>query len=173
MGPIAVGLIGLAIYIVNAQPTSSVELLPDADGKTGSVIVKAESGQQSVSTAFGSASVNRRGSIHTTNEDAGQVQQRYAATLAARPLAPVSFMVFFEFGSAVDIAPVFQPTLDKLKATWSDPVPSLPLKIIRIVTDPVILVFLIAIAVLIFYAVKCRKECPECPTLGTKTETSL
>ena len=116
MGPIAVGLIGLAIYIVNAQPTSSVVLLPDADGRTGSVIVKAESGQQSVSTAFGSASVNRRGSIHTTNEDAGQVQQRYAATLAARPLAPVSFMVFFEFGSAVDIAPVFQPTLDRLKA---------------------------------------------------------
>jgi hypothetical protein len=63
--------------------------------------------------------------------------------------------------------------LDKIKATWSDPVPSRPLKFIRIVTDPVILVFLIAIAVLIFYAVKCRKECPECPTLATKTDTSL
>ena len=63
--------------------------------------------------------------------------------------------------------------LDKLKATWSDPESSLPLKLIRIVTDPVILVFLIAIAVLIFYAVKCRKECPECPTLATKTDTSL
>jgi OmpA-OmpF porin, OOP family len=48
--------------------------------------------------------------------DAGLVQQRYGATLAARPPAPVSFTVFFEFGSAVDIAPVFQPTMDKIKA---------------------------------------------------------
>ena len=63
--------------------------------------------------------------------------------------------------------------LDKLTATWSAPVASRPLKLIRIGTDPVILVFLIAIAVLIFYAVKCRKECPECPTLATKTDTSL
>jgi len=117
MGLIAVGLVGLAIFIVNSQPTSTVVLLPDADGKTGSVIVKTEGQQQAVSAAYASASVNRRGTIHAAGEDAGQVQQRYAATLAARPLAPVSFTVFFEFGSAVDIAPVFQPTLEKLKAT--------------------------------------------------------
>ena len=115
MGFIGVGLVGLAIYIINSQPTSTVVLLPDADGKTGSLIIKSEGRQQSVSTAYGSASVNRRGNIHTAGADAGQVQQRYGATLAARPLAPVSFTVFFEFGSAVDIAPVFQPTLDRLK----------------------------------------------------------
>ena len=69
MGFIGVGLVGLAIYIINSQPTSTVVLLPDADGKTGSLIIKSEGRQQSVSTAYGSASVNRRGNIHTAGTD--------------------------------------------------------------------------------------------------------
>jgi len=116
MGLIAVGLVGLAILIINSQPTSSVVLLPDADGNAGSVIVQTEGKQQVVSNAYGTASVNKLGAIHLAAADAGQVEQRYGATLAARPKTPVSFTVFFEFGSAVDIAPVFQPTLDKLLA---------------------------------------------------------
>lgn len=119
MGLLIVGLVGLAIAIVQSQPTSSVVLLPDADGKTGEVIVKAEGKEQRISSAYGTASVNRMGSLHAATGDAAQVAQRYGSTLAARPAAPVSFTVFFEFGSAVDIAPVFQPTLDKLKGAMA------------------------------------------------------
>lgn len=116
MGLLVVGLVGLAIAIIQSQPASSVVLLPDADGQTGALVVKADGREQLVSRSYGSASVNRMGGIHVTDSDAGLVQQRYGATLAARPPAPVSFTVFFEFGSAVDIAPVFQPTLDQLRA---------------------------------------------------------
>jgi OOP family OmpA-OmpF porin len=116
MALIVVGIVALGIYIIQSQPTSSVVLLPDADGKSGSVIVQTEANRQTVSTAYGRASVNKSGAIHLSSDDAGQVSQRYAATLAARPPAPVSFTVFFEFGSAVDIAPIFQPTLDRLRA---------------------------------------------------------
>jgi outer membrane protein OmpA-like peptidoglycan-associated protein len=116
MGLIALGLAGLAYLIIQSQPTSSVVLLPDADGHAGSVIVSADGRQQVVSTAFGKASVNRLGSIQLATDTPDLVTQRYGATLAARPLAPVSFTVFFEFGSAVDIAPLFQPTLEQIRA---------------------------------------------------------
>mgnify|MGYP003383430011 CR=1 FL=1 len=42
--------------------------------------------------------------------------QRYDQTLSARPNAPVSFMLLFEFGSADDIAPAFKPVLKELVA---------------------------------------------------------
>ena len=116
MGLLVVGLVGLAIAIIQSQPASSVVLLPDADGKTGALVVTADGKEQLVSSAYGNASVNRMGGLHVATSDAALVQERYGTTLAARPAAPVSFTVFFEFGSAVDIAPVFQPTLDKLKA---------------------------------------------------------
>jgi outer membrane protein OmpA-like peptidoglycan-associated protein len=120
MGFIAVGLVGLAFFIINSQPISSVVLLPDTDGKAGSIIVRSDAQLQSISTAYGRASVDRRGGIKTAAEDGREIQQRYGSTLAARPLAPISFTVFFEFGSAVDIAPVFQPTLEKLKMSIGD-----------------------------------------------------
>lgn len=116
MGLLVVGLVGLAIAIIQSQPASTVVLLPDADGKTGALVVTADGKEQLVTGTYGSASVNRMGGLHVATSDATLVQQRYGATLAARPPAPVSFTVFFESGSAVDIAPVFQPALDKLKA---------------------------------------------------------
>ncbi len=119
MGLLVVGLVGLAFVIIQSQPASSVVLPPDADGKTGALVVKTDGKEQLVSSTFGSASVNRMGGIHVATGDAALVQQRYGDTLAARPASPVSFTVFFEFGSAVDIAPVFQPTLEQLKATMT------------------------------------------------------
>lgn len=116
MGLLVVGLVGLAIVIIQSQPASTVVLLPDADGRTGALVVTADGKEQLVSGAYGSASVNRMGAIHVATGDADTIRERYGATLAARPPAPVSFTVFFEFGSAIDIAPVFQPVLDKLRA---------------------------------------------------------
>lgn len=119
MGVIAAAAIGLIVLMLQPQPTAKVVLLPDADGKAGAVIVKTETGEQRVDTAWSSASVNARGVIATASEDSADVRQAYAATLAARPAAPVSFLVYFEFGSAVDIAPVIQPTLDQLRAAMA------------------------------------------------------
>lgn len=116
MGAIAVGIIGLAFLIMNWQPGSRVTLLPDANGNAGAVIVTTDSGQQLLASAYTSASVNSKGAITVQAEDAAQVTQRYAATLDARPRPPVSFILYFEFGSAVDIAPAFKPVLAQLLA---------------------------------------------------------
>lgn len=117
MGALVAAIVGMALLIINGQPGSRVVLLPDADGKAGAVIVTTENNQQLLSTAYGSASVNARGAIAMQAADAAKVQERYAATLAARPQPPVSFTLYFEFGSAVDIAPAFKPVLDQLLAT--------------------------------------------------------
>ena len=61
MALIVVGLVALGMYIIQSQPTSSVVLLPDADGKSGSVIVQTEGNRQTLSTAYGRASVNKFG----------------------------------------------------------------------------------------------------------------
>lgn len=126
MGVIAAGLFGILYLVFTAQPTSRVVLLPDTDGRTGALIVKAEGGQQTLSSAYRSASVNNRGGIALEDDDGAQVAQRYGSTLSARPAAPVSFVLYFEFGSAVDIAPSFQPVLDQINAALpSYPAPEL------------------------------------------------
>ena len=115
MGAVVIA-IGLLLLALNQPPLSKVVLLPDAEGRTGSVIVNTGRAEQLLSSAYGSASVNRQGSIATATEQASVVTKDYAQTLAARPAPPVSFTLFFEFGSAVDIAPSFQPVLEQLRA---------------------------------------------------------
>lgn len=115
MGAVVIA-IGLLLLALNQPPLSKVVLLPDADGRTGSVVVNTGRSEQILSSAYGSASVNRQGSIATATEQASVVTKDYAQTLAARPAPPVSFTLFFEFGSAVDIAPSFQPVLEQLRA---------------------------------------------------------
>lgn len=116
MGAVVVGLIGLVILVLNGQPASRVVLLPEADGKVGAVVIKTDTGQQTLSTAYASAQIASGGAITVQTEDAAQLNQRYASTLAARPQPPVSFVLYFEFGSAVDIAPAFKPVLEQLMA---------------------------------------------------------
>ncbi|MEO8856657.1 MAG: OmpA family protein [Burkholderiaceae bacterium] len=126
MGAVVAGIIGLAVLLMQWHPGSKVVLLPEADGRVGSVIVKTDANQQVVSTAYGSASTNASGAIKTQSEDPTFVKQHYAATLDARPPAPVSFVLYFEFGSAVDIAPAFKPVLEQLLAAMpSYPAPEI------------------------------------------------
>jgi outer membrane protein OmpA-like peptidoglycan-associated protein len=112
----AAGLVGILYLGLTAQPTSTVVLLPDAEGRTGAVELHTPDASQSLNTPFASASSNARGAFVVQIENADQVRQRYAQTLAARPNPPVSFMLVFEFGSAVDIAPTFKPVLAQLLA---------------------------------------------------------
>lgn len=111
-----VGLSGILYLGLTAQPTSTVVLLPDADGKAGAVELRTGSTRQLLDMAYASASSDPRGAIHIRAEDANAVRQRYADTLAARPGMPVSFELQFEFGSAQDIAPAFAPVLQRLLA---------------------------------------------------------
>ena len=114
------GLAGILFLGLTAQPTSTVVLLPDADGIAGAVDIRTESDRQSLNVAYASATNNARGVFVTQSENAESVRARYAQTLAAIPKLSVSFVLVFEFGSAVDIAPAFQPVLAQLRAAVTD-----------------------------------------------------
>lgn len=116
MGVIAAAVIGMFVLMLHQPPQTKVVLLPDEDGRTGAVVIRSEAGTETVNTAYGSAVVGQKGNIAKANEDRAAVRQKYESTLSARPAAPVSFLVYFEFGSAVDIAPAIQPMLDQLRA---------------------------------------------------------
>lgn len=112
----ALGLAGLIYLGLTAQPPSTVVLLPDADGKAGRVELQTDVARQTLDAPYASASVTPRGVFVTRTETAGEIQQRYAQVLAARPTAPVSFTLIFESGSAVELAPEFKTVLDQLLA---------------------------------------------------------
>jgi outer membrane protein OmpA-like peptidoglycan-associated protein len=116
----AAGLAGILFLGLNAQPTSTVVLLPDADGRAGALELRTEATSQSLDTAYASATSTALGSFVTRTEDPDTVRRRYMQTLAARPSMPVSFLLQFEFGSAQDISPAFQPVLRQLLASLAD-----------------------------------------------------
>jgi len=112
----AVGLAGIVYLSLTAQPTSTVLLLPDADGQTGQVEIRTASDRLALNRAFTNADITHRGHFVASVQDAAIVQQRYARTLAARPPAAESFTLVFESGSAVELAPEFKAVLDRLLA---------------------------------------------------------
>ena len=110
----AVGLAGILYLGMTAQPTSTVVLLPDADGHAGKVEMQTASAKQALDQPYASADITHRGHFVAAVRDAATVQKRYASTLAARPAAPESFTLVFESGSAVELAPDFKVVLDRL-----------------------------------------------------------
>lgn len=112
----AAGLAGILYLGLTAQPSSTVLLLPQADGRVGAVELHTVAANQSLRTAYASATSNSRGAFITQTVDVESVNQRYGQTLAALPTMPVSFVLIFETGSAADIAPAFAPLWEQLRA---------------------------------------------------------
>ncbi len=118
-------------------PVSKVILLPDANGKVGTLVVKAvkpdgnaqgaTQGETTrsnatpaadvvLNTAYASATVNSVGGTSTASDDAAATRERFGAVLAARPPAPRSFVVYFETGPAVEFIAAAGAVLDDLRA---------------------------------------------------------
>ncbi len=112
----AAGLVGILYLGMTAQPTSTVVLLPDANGQAGKVEMQTASAKQALDQAYARADITHRGQFVVGVQEADTVQQRYARTLAARPAAPVSFTLVFESGSAVELAPEFKAVLNQVLA---------------------------------------------------------
>ncbi len=93
-----------------------VVLLPDADGNAGAVVLRAGSGpEQVVDKAWLGAEITREGAVTVSPQDPAAVQARYGALLAARPAAPVSYVVYFQSGANA-LTPESRAVFDELKA---------------------------------------------------------
>ena len=74
-------------------------LLPGADGKVGAVSVVSDGKEQVLNQAYASAKVERAGNVQTGTANRPDVQQVFGPALAAMPIRPASFTVYFEEGT--------------------------------------------------------------------------
>jgi outer membrane protein OmpA-like peptidoglycan-associated protein len=78
-------------------PKERIVLLPDADGRTGAVVVTTAGGETVIDRPYAAADIFAHGRVERVDETRDSVQSRFGLALAAMPPAPVSFVVYFVF----------------------------------------------------------------------------
>ena len=81
-----------------SPPGSYIVLLPNPDGTVGSVIVRSQRGEQVVSQA--DQGVLLDGSKAAFDVPQTQIARDFGAAVAARPLLPEHYMLFFDLGTS-------------------------------------------------------------------------
>jgi outer membrane protein OmpA-like peptidoglycan-associated protein len=76
-----------------------VVLLPDKNGKVGTVIVHNQSGETVLNTAYAAASSAPDGGFRRETASQSELKKVFGSALAAQPPRPISFVLFFESGS--------------------------------------------------------------------------
>jgi OmpA-OmpF porin, OOP family len=102
--------------LLSDKPTERVTLLPNTTGGVGAVLIKTATEEKRLDTEFATADVSPKGRIILGRDDAAAARVKYASTLAALPPPPVSFTVYFVFGSDTELTPESRPVLEQLKA---------------------------------------------------------
>lgn len=88
-----------ALLLLAGCASERVVLLPSSDGKPSAVVVRDRSGGEQVLSQPYAATARRLGENRIYQADAQEIESRYAQTLQARPVRPVSFILYFEIGS--------------------------------------------------------------------------
>lgn len=94
-----------------SKPVSYVVLLENPDGSTGKVIVTGDKGQQIVSVANTAADLD--GGKAAAPVDADKFKKDFGAALAARPMLPAQYLLYFENGG-VTLTPESQAVLQTI-----------------------------------------------------------
>jgi OOP family OmpA-OmpF porin len=77
-----------------SKPQGTVVLLPDADGRDTAVSVKQAEGELLLDKPYAAAQLTSRGPLKASSS-AEQVQAQFGSALAARPLPPAQFTLYF------------------------------------------------------------------------------
>lgn len=102
-----IGIIGRTLVVLTmaaslaacvSPPHSYIVLLPNPDGTVGSVMVTSQRGEQVISQA--QQGVLLDGSKEVFDVAQAQIERNFGAAIAARPLLPEHFLLFFELGSS-------------------------------------------------------------------------
>lgn len=81
------------------KPVSYVALLESPDGTTGKVVIKGSKGEQLLDKAKSGAPLDGSQSAVPVSDE--KLKQDFGAAMAARPLQPERFLLYFESGGAV------------------------------------------------------------------------
>ena len=92
----------IASLVLGACATSSqdlIVLLPDKDGKVGTVVVQSQKGKAVLNTAYATARTTSDGSVQRGTASQSEVKDVFGSALAAQPSRPISFLLYFESGN--------------------------------------------------------------------------
>jgi outer membrane protein OmpA-like peptidoglycan-associated protein len=88
-------LLGLALLAGCAtKPQGTVVLLPDPDGRDTAVLVKQDGGELLLDKPYAAVELTNKGPLKASSS-AEQVRSQFGAALAARPLPPQQFTLYF------------------------------------------------------------------------------
>jgi len=107
----AVGL--LAACAQPSYPPQTVVLVPDRDGKVGTVVVTGSEGATTLNRAYSSARGDAAGKTERRAAAEGEVKTVFADAIAAQPLRPALFLLYFEEGTD-EYTPESKAALDKI-----------------------------------------------------------
>src|SRR6267142_2106885 len=92
----------IASLVLGGCATSSqdlIVLLPDKEGKVGTVIVQGQKGKAVLNTAYATARTTSDGGVQRGTASQSEVQNVFSSALAAQPPRPISFTLYFESGT--------------------------------------------------------------------------
>ena len=93
-----------------------VVLLPDAEGKVGTIVVETAKGEQVVlNSAYATARSAPAGGVTRETAPEHEVRQTFQSALAAQPPKPASFTLYFETGTD-ELTEAAKPELQRLLA---------------------------------------------------------
>jgi len=76
-----------------------VVLLPDKDGKVGTVVVQNQKGSAVLNTAYATARTAPDGGVERGLASQSEIKDVFGGAIAAQPPRPMSFTLYFESGS--------------------------------------------------------------------------
>ncbi len=92
-------LVVAAFLISGCAPRDMVVVLPSEDGHVGQLLVTQDGKETVLDTAYASLKTSGEGGMARTSSSPKEVKQAFGASLAAQPMRPVSFTVYFVEGS--------------------------------------------------------------------------
>lgn len=111
---IIIGLV-VAYFLMPSPVQEHVTLLPGPDGKVGEVVVKSDSSEQVLNTAYAGVGANTSGKLVSETGSAESVKTRYGSTLDALPPRPKSFTVYFVSGSSAELDVVSRYVIESVR----------------------------------------------------------
>jgi len=113
MNKIKTALALAALVMLGGCASERIVLLPSADGRASSVVVRDASGEVVLSQSY--AAVKRSQGANTPYQSTpDEVRERFAQALSAQPARPSTYVLYFESGGNV-LTPESQAALDVLR----------------------------------------------------------
>jgi len=76
-----------------------VVLLPDKEGKVGTVVIQGQKGNAVLNTAYAKARTTPDGGVQRGTATQSEVREVFGSALAAQPPRPISYTLYFESGN--------------------------------------------------------------------------